>query len=317
MRFEARIILAAMVGCIIVLHPATATGEDGLDSFVGRWNLTVDGPNGNFPAWLEIRRSGVNALVGSYVGQNGSARPIGKIEVTDARFRFSIPPQWERTPEDVVYEGELANDMLSGETNGGTQSTWKWTGKRAPTLERKTQPKWGPEAELFNHRNLEGWKTRFADRDNGWEVQDGILRNVRPGNDLLTEKNFEDFKLSAEFRYPSGSNSGIYLRGRYEVQIEDNLGEAADSHRIGGIYGHVTPSINAAKAAGEWQTLEITFVGRTVTVVLNGERIIDRQTIPGNTGGGLDNDEASPGPILLQGDHGPVEFRRITITPAK
>ncbi len=310
-----RVIILVVLSFFV--RQSIAVGEESPNPLVGRWNLTVEGPKGSFPAWLEIRKSGVDALVGSYVGQFGSARPIGKIEVRDKGFRFSVPTQYERTPEDVVYEGQCSDGKLQGETNGGTRSTWKWFGERAPTLDRKQRPEWGPASELFNRHDLQGWTVRFADRDNGWVVQDGILSNVKPGNDLLTEMKFEDFKLSAEFRYPKGSNSGIYLRGRYEVQIEDNFGEEAESHKIGGVYGYLTPSINAAKPAGEWQTLDITLVGRVVTVILNGERIVDRQSIPGNTGGGLDNNEGSPGPILLQGDHGPVEFRRITITPAK
>ena len=142
------------------------------------------------------------------------------------------------------------------------------------------------------------------------------LYNKTPGNNLVSEQKFGDFKLHAEFRYPKGSNSGLYLRGRYEVQIEDNFGGEAESHRIGGIYGHLTPSSNAAKPHGEWQTYDITLVGRTITVVFNGERILDRQVIPGITGGAIDSNEAEPGPILIQGDHGPVEFRKLTLTPA-
>src|SRR5438094_644040 len=118
-------------------------------------------------------------------------------------------------------------------------------------------------------------------------------------------------------RFRPRGNSGIHLRGGYEVQIEDNFGEEPESHKIGGIYGFLTPSVNAAKKAGEWQTLDITLVGRVVTVVLNGERVIDRQTIPGITGGAIDSDEGGPGPILLQGDHGPIEFRRVTVTAGK
>ena len=139
--------------------------------------------------------------------------------------------------------------------------------------------------------------------------------NADSGADLVTERKFTDFKLQAEFRYPAGSNSGIYLRGRYEVQIEDNYGQEPDSLKIGGVYGFLTPSVNAAKKPGEWQAVDVTLVGRVVTVVLNGERIIDRQTIPGVTGGALDSDEGSPGPILLQGDHGPIDFRKVILTP--
>ena len=145
-------------------------------------------------------------------------------------------------------------------------------------------PTWGEPVELINGKNLTGWKPRSSAVKNGWIVQNGMLVNATPGNDLVTERKFRDFKVHAEFRYPPGSNSGLYLRGRYEVQIEDDYGQEPDSHRIGGIYGFLTPSVNAAKKPGEWQTLDVTLVGRIVTVVLNGERVIDRQTIPGITG---------------------------------
>src|SRR5262249_38510536 len=144
---------------------------------------------------------------------------------------------------------------------------------------------------LFNGRDLTGWKTRHPELKNGWRVQDGLLVDVEPGNDLITERKFTDFKLHAEFRYPKSSNSGIYLRGRYEVQIEDDFGRAPDSHYIGGVYGFLTPRVNSSKPAGEWQKVEITLAGRIITVVLNGEPIIERQAIPGITGGALDSEE--------------------------
>ena len=134
----------------------------------------------------------------------------------------------------------------------------------------------------------------------------------------MTTRTFDDFKLHAEFRYPTGSNSGIYLRGRYEVQVEDSPSDREpDSHDIGGVYGFLTPNEAAKKPAGAWQTYDITLVGRRVTVVLNGRAIIVDQLIPGPTGGALDSDEAAPGPILLQGDHGPIEYRNLVLTPAR
>jgi hypothetical protein len=184
-------------------------------------------------------------------------------------------------------------------------------------LKRDRPPKWGEPVELFNGKDLAGWKPRHTGAKNGWAVKDSLLVNAAPGNDLLSEKKFTDFRLHAEFRYPKGSNSGIYLRGRYEVQIEDNFGQEPNSERIGGVYGFLTPSFNAARRPGEWQTMDITLVGRTVTVLLNGERVIDRQAIPGITGGALDSDEGAPGPILLQGDHGPIDFRKVTLTSAE
>jgi hypothetical protein len=127
-----------------------------------------------------------------------------------------------------------------------------------------------------------------------------------------------DFKLHIEFKYPEGSNSGVYLRGRYEVQVEDGYGKEPSSIYLGGVYGFLTPNENMAKKAGEWQSYDITLVGRRVTVVANGKTIISRQIIPGITGGALNSKEGNPGPILLQGDHGAVEYRNITIaTPEK
>lgn len=304
--------------CIWTALPvATSSGADPApeNPLVGRWDLTVQSPEGAHPSWLEVRQSGAS-LVGSFVGQFGSARPVGFVRLNGQEFRFQIPPQYEKRTSDLVFEGRVDGDKLSGDTTDPAGKAIKWTGTRAPKLARHGEPKWGEPIELFNGKNLDGWKPMMVNVPNGWVARDGLLANDHPGNNLMTERKFEDLKLHAEFRYPQGSNGGIYLRGRYEVQIEDNFGGEPDSHRIGGVYGFLTPSINAAKPAGEWQTMDIELVGRVVTVVLNGERVIDRQTIPGITGGALDSDEGSAGPIYLQGDHGPLEFRRLSLTPA-
>ena len=144
-----------------------------------------------------------------------------------------------------------------------------------------------------------------------------MLAATPPCVDLVTDATFRDFRLHAELKFPPGSNSGVYLRGRYEVQIQDDAGKALDPLRMGGVYGFIAPSVDAARAAGEWQTLDVELVGRRVTVVLNGTTIIDGQEIPGITGGALDSDEGAPGPIMLQGDHGAIEFRNLTIAPPR
>jgi 3-keto-disaccharide hydrolase len=282
---------------------------------VGRWDITVHGPDGDYPSWLEVRQSGYRTLVGSFVGRVGSARPISLIGYENGRIHFSVPPQWERRTDLQQIEGRLEGEVLRGETTDDEGRQVAWEAHRAPSLKRAGEPHWGEAIELFNGRDLSGWKPRNAGAKNGWLVRDGVLVNAEPGNDLLTERKLTDFKLHVEFRYPRGSNSGIYLRGRYEVQIEDNYGKEPDSHHIGGIYGFLMPIENAAKKSGEWQTLELTLVGRAVTVVLNGEEVIDRQAIPGITGGALDSDEGAPGPIMLQGDHGVVEFQKVTLIP--
>jgi hypothetical protein len=302
---------------LLLLALTTPGADDAGRPVVGRWDLTVHDPQGDYPSWLEVSRSGRRTLVGSFVGRFGSARPVSRVEAQDGRVRFSVPPQWEDRQDDQPFEARLEGAVLRGTTTDEKGRQVRWTGRRAPSLRRPPPPAWGEPVELFNGKDLAGWKPRHRDRRNGWAVRDGVLINAAPGNDLLTERTFTDFRLHAEFRYPRGSNSGIYLRGRYEVQIEDNYGQEPDSHRIGGVYGFLTPSVNAARRAGEWQALDITLVGRVVTVLLNGERVLDRQAIPGITGGALDSDEGAPGPVLLQGDHGPVEFRKLTLTPAR
>ena len=143
-----------------------------------------------------------------------------------------------------------------------------------------------------------------------------ILTNVAPGAGLVTRDSFTDFKLHVEFRYPKGSNSGIYLRGRYELQIEDTPGSEPLDDGLGSIYGFLMPSVNAGKQPGEWQTYDVTLVGRLVTVVLNGTRVLCEEPIPGITGEALDSNEGTPGPIYFQGTEGPVEFRNIVLTRA-
>ena len=167
---------------------------------------------------------------------------------------------------------------------------------------------------LFNGRDTKGWHAMGA---NQWVAEGGILRSPHSGSNLVTDSIFTDFKLHIEFRYPKESNSGVYLRGRYEVQIEDDKGMEPTSHFLGGIYGFLVPSETMAKAPGEWQYYDITLVGRMVTVVANGVEIICNQQIPGITGGAINSHEGEPGPLLIQGDHGPVDFRNIIITPAK
>lgn len=284
---------------------------------IGRWDLRVTETDGTIsPSWLEVSRSGNSTLVGRYVGVVGSARPISRVSFANGQVRFAIPPQWERDTADLRVEGRLDGDHLAGTmmTPGGQNLTW--SGTRAPTLRRTAAPAWGSPISLFNGKDLTGWTPHGG--QSRWAVVNGLLTNGGGGGNLITTRTFEDFKLHVEFRYPAGSNSGVYLRGRYEVQIEDSPRDREpEPIDIGAVYGFLPPNEAAAHPAGEWQMFDITLVGRRVTVVLNGRTVIADQVIPGITGGALDSNEGAPGPIYLQGDHGPVEFRRVVLTPAK
>jgi hypothetical protein len=132
---------------------------------------------------------------------------------------------------------------------------------------------------------------------------------------IRTEREFEDFNLTLEARTLKNSNSGIYLRGIYEVQVFESYGRPVDSHNMGAIYSRICPTVAAEKPIGEWQTLDITLVDRHVTVILNGRTIIDNQPLLGCTGGALWSDPLRPGPIYLQGNHSDIDYRNIMLRP--
>jgi hypothetical protein len=155
-------------------------------------------------------------------------------------------------------------------------------------------------------------------------VRDGLLVNTviqekngphKNYGNLRTDREFEDFNLHVEGRVGKGENSGVYLRGIYEVQVEDTFGRAPDSHTMGAVYSRIKPALSAEKATGEWQTMDISLVDRHVTVVLNGKRIINNEPLLGCTGGALWSDVTKPGPIYLQGDHTGMTYRSVVLKP--
>ena len=308
--FRALAAVSLLVGTV-----ASTAGAQATAPIIGRWDLTVQGTNGPYPSWVEVTLSGNRTLVGRFVAGGGSARPIARVDYANGTMRFAIPPQWDRDTANLVFEATLEGDLLNGTVTTSSGEKQRFTGKRAPLLRRTGPVSWGAPITLFNGENLAGWKP--SNGTNQWKAIDGVLQNTNGGANLITTETFTDFKLHIEFKYPKGGNSGVYLRGRYEAQVEDNGDVEPQSVHLGGIYGFLVPNENASKGPDAWQSFDITLIGRRVTVVLNGRTIIADQTIPGITGGALDSDEGLPGPIFLQGDHGPVAYRNIVITPAR
>lgn len=308
-----KLLCAASLMVLFSLKISSVSAQN--ESPIGRWDLVVDLGDRLVPSWLEVKLSGIKTLVGYFVAEGGSARPISKVNFNDGKISFSIPAQWENSEKDMVFEAVLKGDKLTGTIVSSMGQRQTLTGERAPLLKRTSAVVWGEPIKIFNGLNLDGWHA--SKKKNQWVAENGILKSPQSGANIITDQKFNDFKLHIEFRYPEGSNSGVYLRGRYEIQVEDNRGQEPSSTFFGGIYGFITPNEMAAKAPGEWQTYDVTLVGRRVTVVANGKKIITDQIIPGITGGALDSKEGEPGPIMLQGDHGPVEYRNIIITPAK
>lgn len=286
------------------------------DPLLGRWDLSVQGADGSFPSWLEVMLRKETELMGRFVGQFGSNRHLSEITYQDGELVFRVAPQYENRKSDLVFRGKLVGDRLEGTTDDGNGKTLKWTGVRAPAMLRTAAPKWGTPIDLFNGKDISGWKLREQSHGACWTVADGAMTNTPPCADIISDRTFADFKLHVEFNIVPKSNSGVYLRGRHEVQINDDVDRATDSLRMGGVYGFIRPAVNASGRPGEWQTYDITLVGRRVSVTLNGKKIVEDAEIPGITGGALESNEGQPGPIMLQGDHGKVSFRKIVITPA-
>jgi len=303
--------------------------QAGEPRFNGRWNITVPGESRARAWWLEITGAGGLDVKGRFVGApGGQMDTIPQIRVApDGELVFVFERAYRRRPDDAqpkqsnngIYRARLDGDKLAGsfEIEGRPESKLSWTGARAPALGEKDDGTWRPgkPVELFNGRDLAGWKSRLADRPIAWRVNDGLLANDPRATDLISEANFWNFRLYVEYRVGKGSNSGIGLRGRYEVQIYEDYGKPPSGHGNGAIYSRIVPSLNASRSPDEWQTFDITLIGRQATVVLNGKTIIGKQEIEGLTAIASDPNEAEPGPFILQGDHGPVEFRKFTVTP--
>lgn len=322
MHMTARRIIWVFATLILIasvkVYPANASSSDANgQGFLGRWDLTLKTPDHEYPSWIEITREN-GQFKAQFVSRWGNARPLPKVEISGNHITFVSPKQEEDRKDDMVFEGKLSGQTLSGTTTGPDGTPWQWTGVRAPALKETKPPDWGKPISLFNGKDLTGWTPSDPNATAKWTVQDGTLVTPGRGPELISNQKFNDFKLHIEFNCAKGSNSGVYLRGRYELQIEDDPAPEGPSMRTGGIYGFIAPSPEQPRAPGEWQTYDITLLGRTVTVLQNGKMIIDKQEIPGITGGAVDSHEGEPGPIYLQGSEaGHVSFRNITITPAK
>ncbi len=204
-----------------------------------------------------------------------------------------------------------------GDTLTGNANEVPVTGHRAPELKRPMPAEWTAPEPMFNGTDLTGWEPVGA--ESHWVVRDGVLINEKQGANLLCKRNHEDFRLHFEVNLPQGANSGFYLRGRYEIQLEyEPLEYNPPERRIGSVYGRHAPAGDVPRTPGTWETFDVTLVGRYLTVVRNGVTIFDNQETEGITGGAVDASEAEPGPFYIQGDHaGGLQFRNVTISVPK
>lgn len=290
--------------------------KDTVLPFVGRWDLTLTSPTGKLPSWIEVSETQGQVSV-LFVGVTDHATRMKQAEIRNGALSFVSPKGEEGFPLDTTYTLKPAGVVLRG-TVSNTENSWSVVGQRAPALTRKTVVHWGKPVRLFNGRDFAGWKFSDPKLADSWKIEDGTLVSNGHGSEIISIPEFEDFKLHLEFNTGPTSNSGVFLRGRYEVQIETDSQSEPPSHHTGGVYGFLDPTPEQPRTADKWQTFDITLIGRIVTVVQNGITIINQKEIPGITGGALDSNEGLPGPIYLQGtEAGRVAFRNIIATPAE
>ena len=332
-----RLLSFQLIISLFALNAALGTALAAENSYLGGWELTIpDGAAG----WLGVEEAD-GRLQARLLWGGGSVVPVDSTKLEAGRLILTRKQPSQRKDqsgksvtvvitETIIAQAEgdvLKLTRIKPRPDGQGEDKADFTGRREPPMPPApdlSQVKFGEPIQLLNGKDLAGWRLTDPHADNGWSVKDGLLVNNakqvegKPrkhyGN-LRTDREFEDFHLTLETRLAKGGNSGVYLRGIYEVQVADTHGKPLDPHNLGAIYSRIKPTVSAEKPAGEWQTMDITLVDRHVTVVLNGTRIIDNQPLQGCTGGALWSDVTRPGPIYLQGDHTSIEYRNIVLKP--
>lgn len=329
-----KLILIAVFSVFVI----TSVAQNTQNGFFGMWTIAIDGGS---VGWLNVNDDN-GYLDAELLWQGGSVLPVANVYFEDENTlvvtrsqerpvdrndensrKFVVTQTYRFTRNGDKAKGfaiSPSRDRMS--VNKTSFNAWKLP--PVPPAPKLSEVKYGEPIKLFNGKNLDGWRLINPRQTNGFKVIDGALVNdpVQPeegqhisyGN-LRTEGEFEDFNLKLEVNIPEHNNSGVYLRGMYEIQVFDSYGEPLDSHNMGALYSRITPSTNAEKPAGEWQSLDITLCDRHVTVILNGTTIIDNKPAYGPTGGAIIADVFKPGPIYLQGDHGKVSYRNLVLTP--
>ncbi|MBK7930612.1 MAG: DUF1080 domain-containing protein [Bryobacterales bacterium] len=316
-----RTLLPALLAASLLLTSVTPLAAQDAKAFLGRWDFSVTPAEGKpYPQWMElVEKDG--ALAGRVQPRGGGWRPIlgakvegGKLIVNVSAAGRGPAVDWELTA--------AGRDKLTGMEKRGSANGPALAGVRAPKLDRPMPKAWGAPRPIFNGKDLTGWEPIGNVNNSKWIARDGELVNDNPpvegrrgpgAANLKTTEKFQDFKLHIEVNCPEHGNSGIYLRGRYEIQIGTEGGALPD-HEMGAVYSHYPPPAGAELGLGKWTSFDITFVGRRVTVLRDGKMYHDNVEIPGPTGGALDSNEAEPGPFFLQGDHhGVIRYRNITV----
>ena len=305
---------SSLMAAAVLLLPAFAQKSG--NPLVGRWDFNIQTPRGTRACWLGVTPK-AGALEVWYQPPGGNVYQVKDVRAEGPHLTLTLSAASAGRPA-LIWELEAAGGKLTGTQKSGDITT-ALTGVRSPELKRRAPKAWTDPEPLFNGKDLTGWEPIGDPAASHWKVENGLLLNTAHGANLKTTRKFDDFKVHYEVNCPDDGNSGFYLRGRYEVQIEyEPLADNPPERRIGSIYGRIAPQPELPRAPGQWETFDVTLVGRIVTVVHNGTTVIDHKEIEGITGGALDANEGEPGPFYLQGDHtGGLQFRNITVSVPK
>jgi hypothetical protein len=309
-----RLVTSLCLGTALLLGSATQSLAD-TKALLGRWNIQSTDAATPGVYWLELTDTN-GELSGRFLNRGGSPVKLASVSVTGDDLTFTTGSPNANTPGQT-HKASLKDGKLVGSVTF-RERTINWVGVRPPkwaAANANGPHTFGKPVVLVDGTSLDGWSGQRAGQPLNWTAEDGAITNGEKANNLVSSQKFKDFKLQAEYKVAEKSNSGIYLRGRYELQVLDDFGKEPEEHQHMAIYAWEKPLVNASKKAGEWQTMEATIVANKVTVVLNGTKVHDNATIQAITGGALDANEDQPGPIMLQGDHGKVWFRKLVITP--
>jgi len=305
-----------MRSCVLLLLLAALPLPAADAGFNGRWDIEVPKEPRHHAWWLEVTGAGTPEIKGRFVGfPGGDMLDIQKIWIENGELHYTFERSGAKAVTKQEYVLKQAGKELRGTFTQGKTSL-ELIGHRAPVIKEKDDASWheGKPIQLFGGDDLNGWHGIIPGKQLGWSVHDKTLSSTGGANNLETDAKYWNFKLHVEYRVGKGSNSGIGLRGRYEVQILEDKERALDRHSNGALYSRIIPTENVSKAPGEWQVYDIRLVGMNVTVVSNG-KLITKGVIEGLTAIACDWEESKPGPIILQGDHGPVDFRNVVLTP--
>jgi len=336
-----------LFNCAPTTKAPTADTSKSAAQYEGRWLIEFSAGGPRSVGWVELNKVGSPDANGLIVGAPGGGMyPLTSIKVLDSgALEFTYKGKWgsnipevakkeneerkairdagkeppEREEVAAVYTAKLEGDTLVGKQEWpdapGRFNAISFTAKKAPEIHEHDDGTWvaGETVTLVG----EGIANPFTiplDKETGWSLKNGLLTNFPPSENLESKDKFWNFDLHAEYRLFDHSNSGIGLRGRYEVQIAESFGKEPHKQGHAALYYRLVPTSNPSKKIGEWQAIDVRLIGREVSVTLNGVKVIDKGIIDGLTAMATNTDEANPGPITIQGDHEKVEFRKFTVT---